>query len=718
MPIHFVFGVHNHQPVGNFHGVFEQMCREAYEPFLELVAGYPELKVTLHISGPLLEWLLAHRRAYVDKLRCLVDRGRVEILGGAFHEPVLPMIPRRDRIGQIRDYAVFLRDLFGQPIRGMWVAERVWEPGLVADLAEAGVEYTLLDDFHFRQAGLDSELLLGHFLTEDEGRLVKVFPISEPLRYLVPWKDPQEALAWLAEVHRRHPDAVVVCADDGEKFGGWPETHRHCYTDRWLARFFDLVQEQRSWIRCVTLAEAAALPAVDRIYLPDCSYREMMEWALPPERLEAYQDLIHSLAGDPRAATIQSFLRGGTWRNFRVKYPEVQEMYCRMLEASDRLQTIEQRRTHTSGAPGVTTQDADLLRRARRHVYRAQCNCAYWHGAFGGLYLPHLRHAVFAEIIAADRLLDRLDDAPPCYAEVRDFDLDGQEEICLRNPSVKVYVRPSAGGSVYQFDLLKAGVNLLGTLSRRREAYHRAILAAATGVKAESAVSKLLEQARFKQPGLERLLYYDRYLRKALLDHFYPLATTLDDLVHLQERDLADTVVGAYHYRVGGDERCVQVELTRDTWVAEMPVRVTKSLRVPCEGSVLKIHYCVEPARALPQEVWFAVEWNVAGLAAGADDRYYRYPGRPHAGQLQTEQDVPPVEWVGVVDEWLGVGVELRSRPAAAVWAWPIQTVSQSEGGFELVYQSSCIVPHWRWQGRGKFEADLELIVSQTERDL
>src|SRR5262245_10312041 len=108
MPVRVVLGLHNHQPVGNFGSVFEQNYRDAYLAFLELMEQYPELAFTLHTSGPLLEWLVEHRREYVERLRSLVERGQVEILGGAFYEPILSMLPRRDRVGQIRSYTSYL----------------------------------------------------------------------------------------------------------------------------------------------------------------------------------------------------------------------------------------------------------------------------------------------------------------------------------------------------------------------------------------------------------------------------------------------------------------------------------------------------------------------------------------------------------------------------------------------------------------------------------
>ena len=86
---------HNHQPVGNFDSVFEQAYQDSYRPFLDVFEKYPSLKLSLHVSGPLMEWLDEHHREYVDRLADLVARERIEILGGAFYEAILTMIPPR-----------------------------------------------------------------------------------------------------------------------------------------------------------------------------------------------------------------------------------------------------------------------------------------------------------------------------------------------------------------------------------------------------------------------------------------------------------------------------------------------------------------------------------------------------------------------------------------------------------------------------------------------
>jgi alpha-amylase len=712
MPIRFVFALHNHQPVGNFDGVFEGAYKDSYWPFLELLEQYPEIPIALHTSGPLMEWVCERKPEYLDRLRRLVQRGQVEIMGGGFYEPILTMIPSRDRIGQIRSYKDYLENLFQTRVRGMWVPERVWEQSLVADIAASDIEYTVLDDYHFRQAGLEEQDLFGYFLSEDDGALLRIFPGSERMRYLVPFRNPEETIAYFGEVASRNPNATIVFADDGEKFGSWPETHKHCYQDRWLPRFLDALRNARSWVRFCTFSQALEdTPPAGRICLPDCSYREMTEWALPVPKQLALKHLVHEMEHDSRWGQIQRFLRGGFWRNFKVRYPESQEMYARMLEVSRRV------------------CDADLpeeggISNARRELYRAQCNCAWWHGAFGGLYLPHLRNAVYNHLIAADNAVLDMEQRTERWVEIKsaDFNLDGQPEISLSNNRLAAYFSPRAGGSLYELDLRPICHNLLATLSRRPEAYHETIRRHSQGnSNAHDGAASIHDRVVFKQSGLDRQLQYDWYLRKSLIDHFYEDRLSLDQFATHAEKELGDFVNGAYQPTLEQNGAVAALVLQRSGQVGGVPVRVTKEIRMRADSDLLEIRYALDQ---LPRDrqLHFAVECNFAGMAAGADDRYFYHEGQPRAGQLQTQQDLTNAGRIGLVDEWLGLDVSLSLSRAGGIWAFPIQTVSQSEGGFELVHQSTAVIPHWfvapDAQGRWDVTITMKLDTARAEARL
>src|SRR5436309_4385966 len=103
------------------------------------------------------------------------------------------MLPDGDRVGPLPALTEFLRANFGVRRRGMWLAERVWEPQLPRILRRAGVEFVLLDDAHFALAGLEPESLGGYYPTEAQGDRLAAFPTSHRLRDHVPCSRPEEA---------------------------------------------------------------------------------------------------------------------------------------------------------------------------------------------------------------------------------------------------------------------------------------------------------------------------------------------------------------------------------------------------------------------------------------------------------------------------------------------------------------------------------------------
>lgn len=700
--------LHNHQPIGNFDDVFEQAYRDSYEPFLDLFEDYQDLRISLHVSGPLMEWLDQHHANYLDRLAALVAAGRIEIIGGAFYEPILTMIPSRDRVGQITSYTNWLESRLGADVRGMWVPERVWEQMLTSDLNQAGIEYTVLDDSHFRNAGLTEEQLFGYYVTENDGHTANVFPGSEQLRYYIPFRDPEDTVNYLRAAAEKHPNAIAVFGDDGEKFGSWPETNQHCYHDGWLRRFFDALAANRDWLSTTTLAEAVDhVPPLGRIYLPDASYREMTEWALPVGQQLAYENIVHDFEHDDRWPRIRPFVRGGFWRNFKVKYPEANEMYSRMMMVSRRIEQAERDGT-----------DGEDFYWAKRELYRGQCNCSYWHGAFGGIYLPHLRGAVYNHLIAAENLMDKATGRTGAYVEatVADFNFDAHREVCLATDQLVALLAPAAGGQMYELDVRAICHNLLATLARRPEAYHRKVVAGADAHQHDCA--SIHDRVVFKQEGLDRQLQYDKHPRKSLIDHFYDNDVSIDAVRSGEAMERGDFVWGLYEARVGRKPERVQARLVRQGNAWGIPLRITKGVTAEAGSSTLKIAYLIED---IPrgETLHFGVEFNFAGLPSGADDRYFCHAKGQQLGDLGAKLDLREVDDLGMVDEWLGIDVRLTANRPTGFWTFPVETISQSEGGIELVHQSVVVQPHWQIRGDadGKWSVTMELSLDTSQAE-
>ena len=393
-----------------------------------------------------------------------------------------------------------------------------------------------------------------------------------------------------------HPNAVVVFGDDGEKFGTWPETKKHVYDDGWLVRFFDALVQNQDWIQVTTLAEAFDnVPPVGKIYLPDCSYREMTEWALPTERLVEYERIAARDEGRSALGVAAAVGPRRLLAELPVKYPEADEMYCRMMTVSRRLQE-----TVAAAAAGEPV-NPELVEQARAELYRGQCNCGYWHGAFGGIYLPHLRNAVYQHLIAADNLLDRAVGRPETWIEAAadDFNFDARQEVRLTNDKLMAMVAPSRGGQMTELDVRRIQHNLLATLARRPEAYHRKGAAPAntrTATRWPASTSASCSSS----PNLDQRLQYDDHLRKSLVDLFYDNDATLEAVASGTAPQRGDFLGGDYEARIRRNPDRIQVQLLRDGNAGGMPVRITKGLTLDAGSSTLQVAYLLGKPAAGP----------------------------------------------------------------------------------------------------------------------
>ncbi len=722
-PVFLSLGFHNHQPAGNFGWVFEKHYERAYLPFLETMERHPTIPFSLHVTGPLLLWLCEHQPEYLARLATMVSAGRLELKGGGFYEPILALIPDADKLEQLHRLTAFLVEQLDYDPKGAWIAERVWEPHLVSCLAAAGLEYAVLDDAHFAAAGLDPRDALGYYVTEEQGSRFDLFPISKELRYLIPFREPEETLVHLDHIAERRrellatgellpdvPPALAVYDDDGEKFGGWPGTYEYVYGSGWLDRFLSALTEaqESGRIRLITLSGyRARFGPLGRVYIPTGSYAEMLEWS------------------------------GGFFRNFLARYDEANLLHKRMLYTSERVRRQLRELGDAGGGrqteggceaaePGANGRSPKLKRAlmARDHVLRSQCNDAYWHGVFGGLYLPHLRHAAYADLLTAERLIGP---AAGPSKEIIDLDLDGYDEVVLRSPDLVVVAAPERGGGLIALDHLPTAFALLDTLRRRREPEHAALEELARAPAASTrdleregdddaakgaAPQTIHDRVRMKEPGLEHLLFVDRHPRGAFLDHFLPTSTTVAELHESRATELGDFVEARYAVAPGTSD-LASVSLVRDGHVDGWSVRLHKDFRLDpaLHGgpTVLTVAHRLEvsPDRPLAPEAareraggraLFSPQIDLTLLAGWSPDRHVLVDGRRVENQLladsaQHEQAAS----VTLVDESVGLAVTTSwaSARTARLYRYGIVTISQSEDGFERIYQGTSLLPAW-----------------------
>jgi 4-alpha-glucanotransferase len=706
--VQFIFAIHNHQPVGNFDFVAEEAYQKSYLPFINVLKRYRSVKVTLHYTGILYRFFEEKHPEFIDMLRELVAEGRAEILSGGFYEPILAVLPDEDKVGQIRALSDYVRKKLGYESRGMWLAERVWEPHLPRTIAEAGIDHVVVDDFHFKMAGLRDQDLDGYYLTEEQGGLLRIFPGSEKLRYLIPFHPPEETIGFLESLRSTERNRLAVMADDGEKFGVWPETYHTVYEEGWLERFFALLEQNREWLETTTFSDYLRKePARGRTYLPTASYMEMGEWALPTATMMEYEDALAMLKGLPDGGKVRPFIKGGIWRNFLAKYPESNHMHKRMLMVSGKVHRV-------LDAPGAAAKLDRETARMIDHLYQCQCNDSYWHGVFGGLYLPHLRSAVYEHLIQAEYLADKVmrttgpvlrakaatkKPAPAtAWLEIErgDFDLDGNEEVMINSEILNVFVDPADGGRITELDWKPRSFNLTNSLTRRREGYHGKIAHAETQP-AGGGTKTIHDRVVVKEEGLQHHLLYDWYTRGSLLDHFLESGVDLASFIRSEYYEAGDFVLGSYEATVRKQKDTAVVILEREGNAAGLRVRIRKTLLHRASIAEVVVRYEIANMSQEELNASFGSEFNFSLLAGNAHDRYYDIPGHIlDKRNLASTGETNNVRQVSLVDEWLKLSVILSFSEPAVLWRAPVETVSQSEAGFERVYQSSMVMPLWR----------------------
>lgn len=687
-----LLAIHNHQPVGNFSHVLESAYRKSYLPFLMTLREHPSIKVTLHYSGFLLEWIAVTHPEFISMVRDMVMSGRLEMMSGGFYEPILTTLYDSDKLGQIRKLNSFVRETFDTKARGVWLAERVWEPHLAESLYNAGAEYIVIDDHHFIMAGLRGKALFGYYITEEKGKVLKVFPGSEKLRYLIPFRPVEETLDYLRLVRESGDAPLAIMGDDGEKFGTWPGTYHSVYEERWLHGFFEAIEQNSDWIETRLFSEVIDThPPLGRIYLPTSSYMEMGEWSLIYDASEEFRILKQKLKDSGLEEPSRPFLSGGFWRNFFSKYPESNLMHKKMLYISEKIHHMPKGKQRAL---------------ALEELWKGQCNDAYWHGVFGGIYLPHLRSSIYEHLIRAEDIADQaMNPGKKNWIQVisLDIDKDGIREDIMNTESYTLILDTHLGGMLIGLDFRPRSFNIQDTFTRIPEFYHREIVNAPAEEQRQEGAKSIHDRIICKEEGLAGQIVYDPYPRRSLIDHFMSLDECLESFKSGEYTELGDFVQGIYRStrRASDSEASILLERTgwvQDGWGASPPqqVQVVKTVQGRAGDPMLAVPYRIHNQSGHELKVKFGVELNMTLLAGMAHDRYYLLNDeKPESPHLSSISETAGIQSIHLVDEWKGIQVRISLDQACSLWRFPIETVSLSEGGAEKIYQGSCLVLCW-----------------------
>lgn len=648
--------IHNHQPVGNLHEALEQAVTRTYQPLLEVIEQHPGVSLSLHYSSALLEYFEQHHPGLLETIRTLVKRKQVELLGGAAFEPLLPLIPPQDTLGQLRHQTDHLQRLFKFNPRGAWLPEFAWEPTFPVLLSEAGLEFTLLDDTQLIGAGMPAPDLNAPVLTEHHGQHVKIVPVSAALRRQLPFMTVKELMRTLEEQRLEafteakstvSNGVLVTVALDAETF------NNAAPRAEWLDDALGALEDAEDWLTTRTLSQALEThPASTRAYVPSSGSRQLALWTTKPEtarKLERVQI----------APELEPFVRGGSWRAFLTKYPEADHLLKRANRVSRKLH-------NTARVP----EEAYL------HLWRAQTGVPYWHGQQGGVYQNYLRSAAYSHLICAENLIE-----PRKYGwleiEYDEQPGNGVADIIAESHTMNVYFSPAVGGMITELDDRRKAFNLIDTFTRQPEFDH--------------------------PPGLVT----DPHPRRALIDHFIGAESELSEFVAGTYLELGDFTNGRFEASKYRD----RVTLIRDGFVRgpvgePVPVEIKKAVQIIPKESRLEVEYRITNKGRVDIITRFGSEWGFGLLDDRSSQRYLTVNGS-RAGKLGDTREHRNVQHASLMDEWLGLGIvfDFDGRDVL-LWHHPIHSTEKIADTLERRYQSTVMLPLW----------DLDLPMGRSRR--
>ncbi|ADN08523.1 alpha-amylase/4-alpha-glucanotransferase domain-containing protein [Sulfurimonas autotrophica] len=638
--VSLLFGIHMHQPVDNFDEEVQKAVELCYEPFFQTMLKYPKFKFSLHCSGWLLDKIKSEYPKLFENMQILTKEGAIEWLSGGYYEPVLASIASNDRRAQIKKLSNYIKKHFKVKPRGLWLAERVWESSLVSDLYACGIKYAMVDDYHFLSNGYDADKMNGYYTTEDNARELELFPISKALRYALPFSNIDDAIKSVL-VHQKEENAAAVIFDDAEKFGLWPDTNKWVYEQKWLQKFIEAVLDNENIVTQHYGEYLQKNNSLGLAYLDNCSYAEMGEWSQQTKDALAFKEA--------QEKVLPYIIKGGIWKNFFIKYHESNYLHKRMLYLS--------------------LQQKDFDKYSLDALYRLQTNDAFWHGVFGGFYLPSLRDNAYKYLLEIQQQRAKENTA----FEVLDIDKDGYDELKVLTSNLSLMFSTKNGAQMIEFGSFDTLFNWQNTIMRRQESYHSKILHA--DIKEnhtdKAAVTTIHNREVAVDESLKAELIYDWHAKNSFIDHFSGNEFSLENFKSLVFQEVGDFANKPFLLKNKKFVRKGGIYIAKEKYPAKLQKSYSFDVNTVHLKSKFKTQYI--------DKLYFAQEFNF----------HFAHPDKVtfNGKILQNDFSEYNTEKLIINDDFTKKTLVITANQKCNVFAFVLHTVSQSESGFEKIAQ-------------------------------
>ncbi|MBN2817280.1 MAG: DUF1926 domain-containing protein [Campylobacterales bacterium] len=673
-----LFGIHMHQPIDNFEWVIEHGVKVCYGPFFEVMRNYPEFKFAVHCSGWLLEEIKKKHKSVYKNIQYLAKKGSIEFFTAGYYEPILSAIPQEDRVEQIQLLNAMIEKNFSQKPKGLWLTERVWDASLIPNLVEAGVEYTVMDDYHFQCAGFDTEPLDGYYMSEESGKEMGLFPISKKLRYALPFLSVQSAVE-AVKFFKREEDSAAIIFDDAEKFGMWPGTYEWVYEKEWLKEFVEATLADEA-IETMHFSEYFTENTTRGIaYLPNVSYYEMGEWSLRAHDALKLHALKEQMGETRYEAEGVKFLKGGIWKNFLVKYEESNRIHKRTLELSKAKDEVKKKSFELA-------------------LHKSQANDSLWHGVFGGLYLGNLRDNVYTYIIEAETIRYARKKSPTLVTDTNE--LDGHLKAKVVTDEYIFRFDGGYGGQLIEFDTKEEKFNWQNTLMRRKEAYHEELLNPKKKVtireEAHDGIDTIHHANIEVSDELKAAIIYDWHLKNSFVDHISDEHFNKDNFKYADFKEFGDFANQPFTQKL--DKKSISYSRNGGIYTDK---KYETALTKNYSGFANGFHYKLDLKTEANGSFRYIMEHNF---------HFSDYPlVHVNGYMLQDEGSFYGAESLEIIDSYLSKKIKITFNTSCDIHYFQLKTLAQSEHGFDLSTQGVSFALVWHLDRELQLEGSLEI---------
>jgi hypothetical protein len=195
-------------------------------------------------------------------------------------------------------------------------------------------------------------------------------------------------------------------------------------------------------------------------------------------------------------------------------------------------------------------------------------------------------------------------------------------------------------------------------------------------------------------------LRYDRFARTAFRILLFDPSRSQSDYDALQLGELASVAAGPFQIRKSSPDYAVlALEQALPDYAADPAnpprLRITKRfLFGPApKGCEVSCDVEISLSKTLSRPLHFGIESVINFLAPADSDRFFETPEGPQNLRFSGTLAGPLLH---MEDGWQRIRASLHAPASSEFWVAPIETVSESEGGFERVYQGSQILAVWR----------------------